>query len=173
MHAREVIDALKTLDHENDDHWTVDGSPRLDAIVSLPGITRQMLTHVAPQFARNSPDLPDLDAQRESAESLMKEADLLAAKAEEAKQVAKQKMFAVAAVDRNIKDPHEHTRSTNRWIEGQMKQILVRAERQRAVDNMIREAGGKAQMGKHPVEVNEAARVKARRRNIVLPAKPQ
>lgn len=173
MHTREVIDALKVLDHEDDDHWTVDGAPRLDA-VQLPGLTREMITHVAPQFARGNPDLPDLDADRAAAEKAMLVAAEAQVMADEAKKKALQLATKIVTNDRQIQDSHSLTRANQAWIKSQMEADAARHARAKHIDSLIRDAGGPKQIGRHPVEINEAARNKAKRRNITLPppAKP-
>lgn len=50
-----IIDALKKLDVSNDNHWTVDGQPRLDTVKMLaadPSVTRDTLNEIAPDFNR-------------------------------------------------------------------------------------------------------------------------
>lgn len=52
-----ITEALALLDHENDDHWTTEGLPRMDAIVDLTGdasIKRKDVTDAAPEFNRES-----------------------------------------------------------------------------------------------------------------------
>ncbi len=52
---QKIIDALKKLDVSNDNHWTVDGQPRLDTVKMLaadPSITRDTLNEIAPDFNR-------------------------------------------------------------------------------------------------------------------------
>lgn len=52
-----IIDALKKLDVSNDNHWTVDGQPRLDTVKMLasdPSVTRDTLNAVAPDFNRET-----------------------------------------------------------------------------------------------------------------------
>ena len=52
-----IIDALKKLDVSNDNHWTVDGQPRLDTVKMLaadPSVTRDTINAVAPDFNREN-----------------------------------------------------------------------------------------------------------------------
>ena len=52
-----IIDALKKLDVSNDNHWTVDGQPRLDTVKMLasdPSVTRDTINAVAPDFNRET-----------------------------------------------------------------------------------------------------------------------
>ena len=46
--------ALLGLSPDNDEHWTADGLPRLDAVENLLGasVTRKQLTNAAPDFNR-------------------------------------------------------------------------------------------------------------------------
>ena len=58
----EVVAALNNLDHANDDHWTADGVPRVDAVRALvhervaDKVTREVIVNAAPEFARVVPD---------------------------------------------------------------------------------------------------------------------
>lgn len=50
-----IREALATLDPDTDDHWTVDGMPRMDVIEALVGdtlIVRKQVTDAAPDFTR-------------------------------------------------------------------------------------------------------------------------
>lgn len=52
-----VIESLKQLDVENDNHWTADGLPRLDTVRMLAsdaGLTREKLEAIAPGFNRTN-----------------------------------------------------------------------------------------------------------------------
>lgn len=52
---QKILDALLKLDINNDDHWTADGLPRMDAIEMIVGskdITRQQVTAAKPGFSR-------------------------------------------------------------------------------------------------------------------------
>ena len=49
--------AVESLDHANDDHWTAEGRPRIDAIETAygkPGVSRAMVEKVMPDFVRRS-----------------------------------------------------------------------------------------------------------------------
>lgn len=50
----EILEALLGLSPGNDEHWTADGLPRLDAVENLLGasVTRKQLTNAAPDFNR-------------------------------------------------------------------------------------------------------------------------
>lgn len=53
--SQKIIEALKKLDSTNDNHWTADGSPRLDTVKMLAAdqsLTRDMVTIAAPGFSR-------------------------------------------------------------------------------------------------------------------------
>ena len=55
--AREqaVLAAIKRLDPQNGEHWTVDGIPRVDAVATLlgdPNVTRGLIEKAAPGFNR-------------------------------------------------------------------------------------------------------------------------
>lgn len=52
-----IIKALNSLDHDNDNHWTADGLPRLDTIrilTSDPTLSRHLVEDAYPDFKRNS-----------------------------------------------------------------------------------------------------------------------
>jgi len=55
----ELKDALGKLDAGNDEHWTTDGAPRIDAVAAFVdgNVTRSMIVEVAPQFTRSNPTL--------------------------------------------------------------------------------------------------------------------
>ena len=62
-----IIEALKQLDANNDDHWTTDGHPRLDAVKELMGgtaVSREEVTKAAPAFSRSNLELPNTEPQR-------------------------------------------------------------------------------------------------------------
>lgn len=50
----DILEALLGLSPDNDEHWTADGLPRLDAVENLLGasVTRKQLTNAAPDFNR-------------------------------------------------------------------------------------------------------------------------
>lgn len=51
-----IKQALAHLDPANDDHWTADGLPRMDALVDMtadPSITRKLVTDADPQLTRD------------------------------------------------------------------------------------------------------------------------
>jgi len=50
----EILEAVRALDPHNDEHWTADGMPRLDAVENLLGdnVTRKAVTNAAPDFTR-------------------------------------------------------------------------------------------------------------------------
>lgn len=55
--SEQLIEALKTLDPENDDHWTADGAPMLGAVTAALGskADRKSIAAVAPGFSRGNP----------------------------------------------------------------------------------------------------------------------
>jgi hypothetical protein len=52
-----LLAVLAQLDPTNDNHWTVEGSPRLDTVKLLSGetVTREQIALAAPGFSRNAP----------------------------------------------------------------------------------------------------------------------
>lgn len=53
----QIRSALAKLDVKNDDHWTENGLPRLDAL-GIKGLNRQDITGAAPQFTRANAVVP-------------------------------------------------------------------------------------------------------------------
>lgn len=52
-----IVAALKTLDVENDQHWTSDGAPRIDTLkilVGNPGLSREDVNAALPGFSRST-----------------------------------------------------------------------------------------------------------------------
>lgn len=50
-----ILNALKSLDHTKDEHWTADGLPRIDVVKQIAGeqaITRDDIVAAAPTFTR-------------------------------------------------------------------------------------------------------------------------
>lgn len=58
MDLREALSQLDTL---NDDHWTGDGAPKIDAVKEILGgpVTRQDIINTAPHFSRENPLLEE------------------------------------------------------------------------------------------------------------------
>lgn len=174
MNKANIIEALKQFDTANDAHWTNEGLIRLDVVQQkFPGLTRQMVTAVAPLFTRKNPKLPDLDAIREAAEKAALDADEAARVAEEKAVTAKRTATQVAKLEEPIRDAHTLTRANKGWLASQLEEDVKRAERQKALDVILSGAGGMQNVGAHPVERAIAQRVVAARKNIVVPAKKQ
>lgn len=165
MQVKDIHVALSQLDSENDEHWTLDGAPRLDSVM---GLSRETVSAAAPFFSRTHRQLPDMEALKAAAELAQKEAELAAERAEDAKRIAREKTAAYDALGKTIKDSHALTRANQLWIESQNKVQLERVERQRHFDAMVKDAGGPRAIGRHPIEVNEANRIKAKRKNFTL-----
>lgn len=52
-----IQEALQALDPQNDEHWTSDGSPRMDTLQELTGdesLTRKQVREIAPTFTRET-----------------------------------------------------------------------------------------------------------------------
>lgn len=53
----DLIEAISALDADNDEHWTANGLPRIDALKEMTGeddITRMMIDELAPDYTRTS-----------------------------------------------------------------------------------------------------------------------
>lgn len=172
MKYSDIVVVLNQLDSDNDAHWTIDGSPRIDVLcdLGLTAVTREMVTEIAPLFSRSNRELPDIEGQRAELDRLNKEAAELEAKTKEAKSARDYASRAVAQNERVVKDSHNLTRQNQQWIESQNKLQADRMAQQRTLNDIVKQAGGLGQIGLHPLEVNERARIKAKRRNFVLPA---
>jgi hypothetical protein len=60
----EILEAVRSLDPQNDEHWTADGQPRLDAVENKLGgdVSRKDVTNAAPDFTRTvARELVDVD----------------------------------------------------------------------------------------------------------------
>ncbi len=68
----DILEAVKGLSPANDEHWTTDGLPRLDAVENMLGasVTRKQLTNAAPDFNRgHAQSLVDEAHDTETADS--------------------------------------------------------------------------------------------------------
>lgn len=63
--------ALLKLDPSNNEHWTADGAPKLDAL-KMDGVKRAEVVKAAPHFSRTNPttDTPAIEKAREEAAEL-------------------------------------------------------------------------------------------------------
>lgn len=83
--------ALGDLDHQNDEHWTADGLPRVDVIRQLTAddsITRQDITNAAPKFAREE-KAPRPKEEKEEVLPSLEEAEAAVREAKETLDLAK------------------------------------------------------------------------------------
>ena len=66
----DIVEALRQLDEMNDDHWTSDGAPAVEAVRSILGrsASRQEITAAAPLFSRQRLELPDDDDEGDEGE---------------------------------------------------------------------------------------------------------
>lgn len=66
----DIRDALGTLDALDDEAWTSDGLPKIDAVKDILGrpVSRQEIVDAAPKFTRQNPDLGDESVPEEVAE---------------------------------------------------------------------------------------------------------
>ncbi len=67
----DIKEALSQLDPLNDDHWTSDGAPRMDAIEAIVGdksITRKDVVNAAPDFTREKAGRPSEDDDQSEAQ---------------------------------------------------------------------------------------------------------
>lgn len=174
MNSKDAFVIISKLDSDNDDHWTIDGMPRTDVLadLGLPGLTRAQLTDIAPLFTRTNRELPDLEGMAAKAAELTKEANEAEAKAAEARKAATQAQLDAERMNKTIQDSHSLTRQNQQWIKSQNEQQVQRIAKGKQFAEALKLVGGPRAIGEHPVAVNEAARVRAARRNYTLPQKP-
>ncbi len=69
-----IKDALNKLDPKNNDHWTSDGSPRLDVLKDILGksVTREQLKSAANGFSRSN-SVQVVEAEAEEAKGISDE----------------------------------------------------------------------------------------------------
>lgn len=165
MSVAEILKILAKLDVKNDEHWTENGAPRLDVVQQLyPGVTRDLLGRAAPRFCRTNPELPDLDKMRAEASARMEDAKRKVVEAKEAETTSQRELAEIEALHQQVKDSHALTRANQTWIASQNAVQLQRMERAKVIDALVADAGGQKAIGRHPVEVNTAARIKQARR---------
>ena len=74
----QIKTALVHLDPENEDHWTADGRPRMDAVQRLLGdetITRAMVTNADPDFTREKLAESRKDAEQQAGDQPQRAAE--------------------------------------------------------------------------------------------------
>jgi hypothetical protein len=74
----EILEAVQALDPANDEHWTTDGLPRLDAVENLlgAGVSRKNVTNAAPDYTRgHAQSLVDAAHDEETAGPVDKDED--------------------------------------------------------------------------------------------------
>lgn len=73
----DIREALSQLDTLNDDHWTSEGAPKIEAVKELLGgpVTRQDIINAAPHFSRENPIVEEekSDAEEGQGEGLAEE----------------------------------------------------------------------------------------------------
>lgn len=177
MSIVEVLNALRELDDEDDEHWTEDGLPRVDVVAKLlPGCTRQHIAAAAPKFNRSNPELPpDPEEIRKQKQAAYEEAQRKTAEAKQREEAARLELQQATDQTRQLSDSHLLTRQNQAWLAAQMQQDQVRMERGRVIDQLVKDAGGPKAIGRHPIEVNTGARIRESRKraNQNFVAKPQ
>jgi len=141
-----IIEALKQLDLENDDHFTNDGSPRIDVVVELSGVKglkRGDITGAAPAFSRDNPvfeitdekedevtveeetedgdDLQALEIKAQKAEDVLKEAQAKALEAEKAVLEAQRARDAIIEAREAERPVHENQQNIMNYLESQKR----------------------------------------------------
>lgn len=72
-----IIEGLRKLNVENDNHWTADGLPKIEALKFTvgPSITREDVNSVAPGFTRSNPVIEDVEHEEKPDTSSMQETE--------------------------------------------------------------------------------------------------
>jgi len=165
MSVAEILKVLSQLDVEDDEHWTENGAPRLDVLQALlPGITRDRVLRAAPKFSRSNPEVPDLEALRQQARERQEELTRAVAEAKEAEEEGRKELEGIESMFKQQADAHALTRANQTWIASQNAVGLQRMERAKVIDALIADAGGAKNIGRHPIEINTAQRIKAARK---------
>jgi len=111
-----IIEALSKLDPANDEHWTADGAPKIDAL-GIEGVKRADIVKAAPHFTRSNPAF-ETPAQAKAREEV--------AIAQKAEQSALEKASAkVDAAGKKVTD-----------LEKQRQTILVELQKAMAEQDM-------------------------------------
>lgn len=64
--------ALSKMDTSNDNHWTIDGHPRIETVKMFSGnasLTREMISQAAPDFNRSNTTLPEQKVETKQTET--------------------------------------------------------------------------------------------------------
>ncbi len=93
----EIREALQQLDAFNDDHWTNDGAPKIDAVKELTGgpVSRQDIIDAAPDFSKDNQVVPEIKTDDDDSKEPLIE--------EPAEYIGKLEQF----VEAGPMDPHE------------------------------------------------------------------
>lgn len=146
----DILQALSSLQPEEDAHWTTDGSPRLEAVAQLLGVpvTRAEVLAVAPRFSRTSPLLPPEDPEDvlDAPQTVTLEDRLAQARSrlQEAEEARSEAVRAVAAVQAELdalvmeqertRPRHENQLAIMNYLESQKRlRLEAAAQRQQAV----------------------------------------
>lgn len=72
-----IIEGLRKLNVENDNHWTADGLPKIEALKFTvgPSVTREDVNSVAPGFTRSNPVIEDVEHEEKQDTSSMQETE--------------------------------------------------------------------------------------------------
>lgn len=72
-----IIEGLRKLNVENDNHWTADGLPKIEALKFTvgPSVTREDVNSVAPGFTRSNPVIEEAEHEEKHDTSSMQETE--------------------------------------------------------------------------------------------------
>lgn len=169
----ELLQALKSLDVTNDDHWTGAGSPKMDIVKELTGnseLTRDDVTTAAPGLSRTDfvfLDIPESEEDREEVlEMIEDDIDSLKAKLDQYNQKVVDAQLAVADAQKAQKEAEDardalldklqeveptmsNTEQIRYYLESQQQQ---RAERALRSKNILQAIGADALAQKSPLD---------------------
>ena len=146
-----ILEVLRSLDPQDDNHWTDEGMPKLEVVQNLAGdeeITREMITEAAPLFSRvnplETPDNVSTDAPEEpdpaETETKIEIATKEATDADKEVQAAMDKRSAAEKKRDHLLTEREKSseplhvqnqKEIQRFIKSQNQQRVDRAERRR------------------------------------------
>lgn len=151
MKPQDILHALSNLDPEDDDHWTADGQPRLDAIGNP---SRAQVQAVAPLFNRANPELPEppkpeptleekeaaLKAEKAAAEKELADAMAMQKAAAAAAKVAQDKVYAIERALLKV-DQRTDVEINQEFLQADFNNRLEKAKQRDLASRLLAEAG--------------------------------
>jgi hypothetical protein len=144
----EIREALHMLDPLDDDHWTSNGSPRLDIIESLveSKVTRRQLLTIAPDFRRETPTIEAVVDSAQAKRAALEEAEA-AVQAAEAVQaeatLAAEKLQAQRdrLIETTVPEQRDSFAAIERYLASQRELQVAHADRRQQLATLLADAG--------------------------------